>query len=275
LQQSTVEIPPNAQVSIKPVGKAPGYDGHCLRAFAYFPDRLPGIENTVDSINSIKKKFPEIRQLSKTPTFALTYAGTYITLMKNLGFDEKTAKQIEANFHELYRVSAEWVKAKMDQAAKDGYVDVAFGLRVRTPLLAQVIRGQRSTPYQAEAEARTAGNALGQSYGLLNNRAANAFMQIVWDSEFRYDVLPIALIHDAIYLLVRDDIRVIEFVNKHLIKQMQWQELPEIRHDTVKLGAELDIFWPSWADPITLPNDASTGKIRELCTEHYQEKLAA
>lgn len=252
-----------------------GYDGHCLRAFAYFPDRLPGIENTVDSINSIKKKFPEIRQLSKTPTFALTYAGTYITLMKNLGFDEATAKQIEANFHELYRVSAEWVKAKMDQAAKDGYVDVAFGLRVRTPLLAQVIRGQRSTPYQAEAEARTAGNALGQSYGLLNNRAANAFMQIVWDSEFRYDVLPIALIHDAIYLLVRDDIRVIEFVNKHLIKQMQWQELPEIQHDTVKLGAELDIFWPSWADPITLPNDASTDKIRELCTEHYQVKLAA
>lgn len=236
---------------------------------------MPGIINTVDSINSIKKKFPDIRQLSKTPTFALTYAGTYITLMKNLGFDEATAKAIERNYHELYKVSDQWVKAKMDQAAKDGYVDVAFGLRVRTPLLAQVIRGQRSTPYQAEAEARTAGNALGQSYGLLNNRAANAFMQIVWDSEFRYDVLPIALIHDAIYLLVRDDIRVIEFVNKQLIKQMQWQELPEIQHDTVKLGAELDIFWPSWADPITLPNDASTEEIRELCTGHYQENLAA
>ncbi|GEK52394.1 DNA polymerase [Vreelandella venusta] len=252
-----------------------GYEGHCLRAFSYFPDRLPGIINTVDSINSIKKKFPDIRQLSKTPTFALTYAGTYITLMKNLGFDEATAKKVEAAYHELYCVSDAWVKAKMDQAAKDGYVDVAFGLRVRTPLLAQVIRGQRSTPYQAEAEARTAGNALGQSYGLLNNRAANAFMQKVWDSEFRYDILPIALIHDAIYLLVRDDLKVIAFVNKHLIKEMQWQELPEIQHDTVKLGAEIDIFWPSWADPITIPNDASTETILQLCSEHYQENLAA
>lgn len=49
-----------------------GYDGHCLRAFYYFPERLPGIMETVESINSIKKVFPEVRQDSKAPTFALT-----------------------------------------------------------------------------------------------------------------------------------------------------------------------------------------------------------
>lgn len=245
-----------------------GYDGHCLRAFSYFPERLPGIVNTVESINSIKKKFPEIRQLSKAPTFALTYQGTWITLVKNLGFPELVAKQIEANYHELYKVSDQWVQAKLDEASQKGYVEVAFGLRVRTPLLAQTLRGRRSTPFEAEAEGRTAGNALGQSYGLLNNRACNEFMQKVWNSPYANDIKPVAMIHDAIYLMFRDDIRVVEWVNRELIKSMQWQELPEIQHDTVKIGAALDIFYPSWADDVTLPNDASAQQIVEICREH-------
>lgn len=191
-----------------------------------------------------------------------------MTLVKNLGFSEKEAKEIEKAYHDLYKVSDEWVKAKMDQASKDGYVDVAFGLRVRTPLLGQVLRGHRTTPYQAEAEARTAGNALGQSYGLLNNRAANAFMEKVWASPYKHDILPIALIHDAIYLLVRDNIEVVKWVNDNLIAEMQWQELPEIQHDTVKLGAELDLFWPSWADDVTIPNQASKEEIRSLSVQH-------
>ncbi|MCM2973763.1 DNA polymerase [Larsenimonas suaedae] len=247
-----------------------GYDGHCLRAFSYFPDRLPGIVDTVESINSIKKKYPDIRQLSKTPTFALTYAGTYITLMKNLGFDEETAKKIEANYHELYRVSDQWVQAQLDKAAQQGFVEVAFGLRLRTPLLAQTIRNHSTTPHEAEAEGRTAGNALGQSYGLLNNRAANAFMAAVWASPYRLDIKPVALIHDAIYLLIRNDLDVVAFANRELIKAMRWQELPEIQHDTVKLGAALDIFWPSWAEDVTLPNDASTEEIERVCEEHFQ-----
>jgi DNA polymerase-1 len=245
-----------------------GYDGHCLRAFSYFPERLPGIVNTVESINSIKKKFPEIRQLSKAPTFALTYQGTWITLVKNLGFPELVAKQIEANYHELYKVSDQWVQAKLDEASQKGYVEVAFGLRVRTPLLAQTLRGRRSTPFEAEAEGRTAGNALGQSYGLLNNRACNEFMQKVWNSPYANDIKPVAMIHDAIYLMFRDDIRVVEWVNRELIKSMQWQELPEIQHDTVKIGAALDIFYPSWADDVTLPNEASDQQILEVCREH-------
>lgn len=248
-----------------------GYDGHCLRAFSYFPDRLPGIVDTVESINSMKKLFPEVRQDSKAPTFALTYQGTYHTLMNNLGFPEDMAKQIEANYHELYKVSDEWVQAKLDEARQTGYVTVAFGLRLRTPLLAKTIGGFKRTPYEAAAEGRTAGNALGQSYGLLTNRAVNAFMKKVWASPFRFDILPVALIHDAIYLLIRDRQEVVEWVNRELIAAMQWQELPEIQHDKVKLGAELSIFWPTWANELTIPNGATGPEIRQLCFEHIQK----
>lgn len=220
-----------------------------------------------------KKEYGGLRQDSKAPTFLLTYGGTYHGMMSNLGWPEDKAKAIEANYHDLYKVSDEYVAERLKQAAKDGYVEVAFGLRVRTPLLAQVLWGGPRVPYAAQAEGRTAGNALGQSYGLLNNRAANAFMAKVWASPYRYDILPVALIHDSIYLIIRDRTDVVEWVNNNLIQEMRWQELPEIQHDQVKLGAALDIFWPDWAHPVTLPNDCDRDKIVEVCTKHRQENL--
>ena len=248
-----------------------GYDGHCLRAFSYFPERLPGINNTVESINSIKKLFPEVRDDSKAVTFLLTYGGTAHGLMNNLGFEKELAQQIEKNYHELYKESDKWVKEKLKKASNTGYVEVAFGLRVRTPLLSQTIRDHRTTPFKARGEGRTAGNALGQSYGLLNNRAANDFMQKVWASPYRFDVKPVGLIHDAIYLLIRDDINTVEWVNTELIKSMQWQELPEIAHDTVKLGAELDLFWPSWNEKVTLINNSTPEQIKNQVAKHRVE----
>lgn len=249
-----------------------GFDGHCLRAAYYFREDLLHIDlEDPASVNSIKKTHAHLRQDSKAPTFALTYQGTAYTLMSNLGWSEEKAKSVEANYHELYKVSDQYVQDRLRQASKDGYVDVAFGLRVRTPLLKQVLYGSRSMPPAAAAEGRTAGNALGQSYGLLNNRAAIEFQAKVWASKHRYDVFLVALIHDAIYLIMRDDIEVVEWVNRELIKSMQWQELPEIQHDQVKLGAALDLFWPDWAHPITLPNNADQETIKKLCQEAQAE----
>lgn len=249
-----------------------GFDGHCLRAAYYFRDQCPDIDPTdPESVNSMKKKYPQLRQDSKAPTFALTYQGTWHTLVNNLGFPEEKAKAIEQGYHDLYKVSDEYVQARLHQASIDGYVEVAFGLRVRTPLLKQVMFGRSKMPYEAAAEGRTAGNALGQSYGLLNNRAAVDFMNKVWASTYRYDIKPVALIHDAIYLLIKDDVNVVEWANRELINSMRWQELPEIQHPTVKLGAALDIFWPDWAHATTLPNDADQATILSICKKTKEE----
>lgn len=243
-----------------------GYDGHCLRAAYYF--NLPVDVNDVNQVNALKKTHPKERQDSKAPTFALTYAGTWTTLVKNCGFTEEQAKQIEANYHELYKESDDWAKQKLDLCCKQGYIDVAFGLRIRTPLLAKSVLDNSKTLREAQAEARSVGNAIsGQSYGLLNNRAAIAFMNRVWASEFKYDIFLVSLIHDAIYLIMRDSIRVVEWVNKVLIEEMSWQELPEIQHPQVKLGAELDIFYKGWHQPITLPNNATAQQIKQHCKE--------
>lgn len=239
-----------------------GYDGHCLRAYAYFKDEMPDIVLTVESINSIAKKYPDIRQRSKAPTFLLTYGGTFHGLIHNVGLEEDEAKAIEANYHEMYKVSDAWVKAKIDKASKDGYVTTAFGLRVRTPTLKMSLMNTRITPYEAEAEARTAGNALGQSYGLLNNRAGIDLQQRLLQSEYRYDVLPVAHIHDAQYFLVRDDIDVISYLNKNLVECMEWQRLPEITHPDVGLGGELSVFHPTWETEYSLPNKGTDSALR-------------
>ena len=174
------------------------------------------------------------------------------------------AKAIEANYHELYKESDEYVANRLKQASKDGHVTVAFGLRLRTPLLKQVAWNTDSVPYEAQAEGRTAGNALGQSFGLLNNRATNAFMNKVWKSKFRYSILPIGQIHDCTYFLIKDDLETIEWANKHLIEEMEWQDLPEIQHLDVHLGAELDVCIEGWHKPITIPNGANQDEIKGL-----------
>lgn len=227
-------------------------------------------EFNVHQINSIATKYPDIRSKSKGPTFSLTYQGTEHTLMNDLGFSKEDSLEIKNNYHDLYKVSDDWVQAKLDEAAKTGYVVTAFGLKVRTPLLSKSLRNSRHTPYEAQAEGRTAGNALGQGYGLLNNRACNAFMKRVWASPYKLDILPVAMIHDAIYLIIRNNPKVVAWVNKELISAMQWQELPELKHDTVKLGADLSLFYPTWAHELTISNTDSIDQIIIKAKQHIE-----
>jgi DNA polymerase-1 len=246
-----------------------GFDGHSYRAYSYFGDQMTGIiAEDVDSINSIAKLYPDLRQESKTPTFLLTYGGTHHGIMDQCGWDIVKAKMVEDSYHELYRVSDEWVAAQIEEATNVGYVTCAFGLRVRTPLLKQVIMGNSKTPYEAKAEGRTAGNALGQSYGLLNSRAGTEFMRKVRKSPHRLDIRPGAHIHDAQYFMIREDWAVLLYTNEHLVKAVEWQDDPAIAHDEVKLGGELSIFFPTWANEMGVPNGATQYTIATLADKH-------
>jgi DNA polymerase-1 len=244
-----------------------GYDGHSLRTYAYYPEQLPDIVDTVESINSIQVKYEDLRGRSKAPTFALTYQGTYITLMKNCGFSEQEAKSIEERYRSMYKVSIDYIDAKLRQASKDGYVTCAFGLRVRTPLLQQVVYGTSSMPFEAAAEGRTAGNALGQSYCMLNVRAAIEMRKRRDASPYRLQLRINCLIHDATYFLIKNDVEVVEWTNNNYVECMEWQQLPEIQHPIVKLGGELDLFHPSWAYKHTLPNGISQQAIIDIANK--------
>ena len=253
-----------------------GFDSHSFNTYVYWKDKFPNLDpNKPKDINSIAASNKTDRQNSKAVTFALQFFGTYRTLMNNSGFSEEEAKQIVSNYEDAYKVSMDWVNDKLKQAAKDGYATGAFGLRIRTPIMKQVIWGSRKMPYEAAAESRTAGNAIsGQSYGLLTNRAQNEFLARVATSKYRLDIQPIAAIHDALYFLVKEDAETVKFLNDNLIECMEWQADPAIDHPIVKLGAELCIHYPTWADEISIPNKASLDQIKEKLNENIPSCVA-
>lgn len=254
-----------------------GFCGHCMRAQAYFSEQMPDIiPNDVASINSIKKSYPDFRQDSKPITFLLAYGGSHIGLMRNNGFPKEKALTFENRYHELYKVADQWVENLVEQAKTCGYIPMAFGARIRTPLLSKCVVGtDKKMPYGASKEARSAGNAATQSYCVLTLRALNEFMERVWASPYRYKIHPSITIYDAIYCLVPNSAEIVKWVNDNLIECMAWDDLPELKHPVVKITSALDVFWPNWSNEIGLPVKGSRQEIKDACregAEKYMEK---
>jgi len=248
-----------------------GFDGHSLRAHAFYSPSIH-IElraydsDDPDSINSIAKLHPKWRQDAKTPSFALQYGGTAYTLVKNIGLSEEDANAIEDSYNTLYAGIAEFSQDNINFAIDNGYVECAFGLRLRTPALSSLPNQSCYRPYDCVSEGRSANNAVTQSWGLLINRSLIATEKLIRNSQFANDIIMCNTIHDAAYFLARKDAETIHWLNQNLIPEMSWQEDPKIQSTEVPLGAELDIG-KSWDKMHTIPNDASVEDIETLLGE--------
>lgn len=250
-----------------------GYDGHCYRTYYYWPHLFPDIDPTnVDQVNSIQYTHGKMRGKSKGPTFSLTYLGTPFTLEANNGFSKAEANTIYNNYHSLYIESDRWLDRRITEASHNGYAELAFGLRLRCPVLRKTILGSRYTPKQAEAEKRTVANAMGgQSYGLLNSRAGVEFQERCLNSEHRLDVKPSAHIHDAQYFLIRNNFKTLKWVNDNLVECIEWQELPELQQVPVKLTGNLGVFYPNWSNEIELKHSLDNKAIYSTVLEGVEK----
>lgn len=72
--------------------------------------------------------------------------------------------------------------------------------------------------------------------------------------------------------MIRDDITVVAYTNKHLVKAVEWQDDPAIWHPEVKLGGELSIFYPTWKDEIVIPNGANENDIADVVSQAMEER---
>jgi len=211
------------------------------------------------SKRSIRKRGGPLR----AQPFALQYGGTWHTLHKRGGFPVKQAKELEAAYHDLYKVSGEFAENNKQFMIKHGYVECAFGLKLRTPIISKCILGTSKTPYEAEAEVRSANNATTQSWGMLLNRAMIATNDRIEKAGYGTDILPCNMIHDAGYFLVRDTPEHVKFINDTLIEEMQWNDDPLIKSTDVPMKASLEIG-KSWDKLITLKNNATIGEITDV-----------
>ena len=289
-----------------------GYDGHCLRTFNYYPEHFKHIElakpsqngyyitlennsniYTLDKckyenykniteynyieynrniINNIKNTHSQLRFNSKTVTFAFTYLGTAKTVSKDENISLEQAEKMYENYHKMYKVSDNYVNKRIYKAYQDGYINIAFNLKLRTTLLKYYNPNLKNLPYSVQKEIKTASNALGQSWGLLNTRASSEFLSKVRNSKYCNDIKPCVHIHDAQYYLVRNNLKIIHFINEELIKSISWQSAKEIKHDKVKISGSLSIFYPSWAYELKVQNNISLNDLRNLI-KNYKEKL--
>jgi len=218
-------------------------------------------------INSIAKKYPELRQKSKGISFALQYQGTAYTLHKKGGLPMEEALYVEKAFHELYKVSDEFNDRNKEFMEEHGYVDCAFGLRLHTPIVKQCVLDNSKTPYEATAEVRSANNAVTQSWGMLLNRAIIATDKRILQAGYGEYILPINMIHDAAYFLVKNEPKYVKFLNDVLIEEMEWNDDPLIKSDTIPMKAELEIG-KSWDKLKTITNKSNYETIR-LAIEEF------
>jgi DNA polymerase-1 len=59
-------------------------------------------------------------------------------------------------------------------------------------------------------------------------------------------------------------VKLLKWVNENLIPEMEWDELPELKHDQIKLGGNLIVYSPNWATELAIRNGASYGEIGDL-----------
>ena len=236
-----------------------GFDGHSLRAYAFFKEEIDeALGEELDptdpaSINRIKDELPEIRAKSKSPSFAMAYGSGAGKVKDLLKCTKAEAEAVFEGYHKLYRDTAIYAERNIEKAKAQGYINGAFGLKLRTP-------GIRSRDrIKVGSEGRSLNNMTIQSYGLLMNRAGIGFQKAIEDDNMINDVLLINQIHDALYGLVRNTPENVKWLNDNLIECMVEDYVPD---QEIKLEAELDLG-PSWDVQTTIKNNLSLQEIKE------------
>ena len=240
-----------------------GFDSHSLATAIYWSEKFKDIDlNNPKEVNRIKKEYSSDRSKSKSISFALQYNGTAMTLHKRSGFSIEEANRIYDNYCKIFYKSIEWAEQTKKGMQEKGYVRGCWGHKIKTPLIKMSLINHSMTPSSVKAEFRTANNAISQSYGMLTVISGSRFQELIERSPYKYDVFLINNIHDAIYLLVKNDPEVVKWVNENLINTMCIMDEPKLIDAPVKLEAELDIG-KSWDKQVTLKNNISIEEIKE------------
>jgi len=239
-----------------------GYDGHSLRAYAFFKDELEERGLMLDptdpqSINRIQHEAKDLRQNAKPISFLKIYGGGAGKIQKVLKCSMARAQEISDAYDELYKDTMAFNADNISKAKRDGWLDVAFGLRVRCP------RINARDGAIASSEARSVNNSVSQSYGMLTNLASKKFLDAVKVSEHKMDVKLINQVHDCLYGLVREDPNTAHWVNETLVPIMRWKDDPAIRDSIVTMEAEVDIGYDG-AHCVTIANNTSLDEITAI-----------
>ena len=64
--------------------------------------------------------------------------------------------------------------------------------------------------------------------------------------------------------MVRNKAHIVAWLNNVIVEEAKWQNHPVIEHPEVGLSANMDIFYPTWADPNGLPDKINSLELIKL-----------
>lgn len=238
-----------------------GIDGHSLNAYKLFKNEFDALGLVIDindpsSINQIKEhpKGELIRQRSKSVTFALAYGGTKYAIANSIHCSIEEAEVIFNDYNKINHDVLELKQKYCQMAFRDGSIISNFsGLRLKTPNL--------NSPEASlvSKEQRVIGNFMIQSGGIITIDSMLEFQEWIEKENLIGEVELILTIHDAIYLYIKNDCKLIAKVNKTLIGIMTKDYM---ENQAVPLTAELDVG-TAWNNLVKLPNNANVIEVKE------------
>jgi len=208
-----------------------GIDSHCYNTYSYWSDKMPDVKEAIenktkglevgsveyikaikDDINSIKKKYPKLRQDSKGYTFSLNYLKQRQSFKKNERF-------IYDNYWEAYKATYNYNMQTIEKA-KSQELELPHPIFYITgcdrPLKANYYLSRFSSHYVllpylksklswiSSKDERVAVNFSIQSSGLAT---INATEWLYYNTPaFKYDTVLVNIIHDAVYAYLKEEI---------------------------------------------------------------------
>jgi len=239
-----------------------GLDGHSLNACGYFPERLEPIlgknTNNVEYVKSFmkgvaggNKELKSIRQESKGPTFALSYGAYPPKIASSIKCSLEAATTIFDNYHnKLYPGISKYREEYVLPTVKEqGYIHLGLGCRLYAS--------------DADKSIRTLNNATVQFWSILTLLAINKLHSLIDEAGYQDDIKITATIYDSIYLQVKEDSKVIKWLNDNLIPLMT----VDILKDTKVSNSAEGELGRNWGDLHSLINNASIEEIDDVLSK--------
>jgi len=188
------------------------------------------------------KKLSIIRQSGKGPTFKCAYGG-----MPDSHKGGVITPEIHYNYHNtlypgIHNYQKDYV---LPHAKANNYSYLGLGLKLRT--------------VNPNADIRTLFNAHSQFWSVLTLLSLARIDEEIEKANLQNDIRIISTIYDSIYFEVREDSKLIKWLNNTLIPIMTTDFLT---HQLVKNESNIDIGY-SFAQQIELPNNATIKQINE------------
>lgn len=247
-----------------------GLDGHCLNSYYYFREQIEAIlgvckpEHFKDYIKEYfmlvedgNKELKAIRQTSKAPTFGMNYGAFPPKIARALKIPLAEAEKIHNRYHkELYKGITDFRENYVIPTVKaEGKIHLGLGCYLRS-----------SNPNKEE---RTIFNACSQFWSILTLLAINKMHILIDEKGLQEDVKIISSIYDSIYMVVREDINTIKWVNDNIVPILTTNFIED---QIVPNEAVAEIGY-NWYDTHKIPNNASAYRIAKVLNIIRKEKI--